>query len=396
MTPDDMRLVRHYAAHQSESAFATLVSRHTNLVYSVALRQVGNPQLAEEVTQVVFVILARKAGSLNEQTILPGWLYRTACYVSSSARKRELRRQQREQEAYMQSTLNEIKTDAAWQQMAPLLEEAMLRLGPADRDALVLRFFEGRSLSEVGAALGASEEAAKKRVNRAVEKLRGFFTRRGVVLPASVFLAAISANSVQAAPALLATAITTVAFTKGATVSTSTIILIQGALKVMAWSKAKTAIVVAAAVLLTAGTTTTLMLRDRANNAQTRTNFPRSSWAFSGYADPTSAFVTSFWATSQNDGKTILASLTPDLLQKLKLNLRRGRDVVTPEEFLSQNNNSAGRLDGITGFRVLKPEVVSDDQVLLHLSVQGKAGEQVFKMKKIGNEWKLDQFPSIF
>src|SRR5580698_8977068 len=106
MTTDDMELAGEYARRQSESAFATLVSRHNDLVYSTALRQVRNPQLAEEVTQVVFILLARKAGSLNEKTILPGWLYRTACYVSKSALKQELRRQRREQEAYMQSTLH--------------------------------------------------------------------------------------------------------------------------------------------------------------------------------------------------------------------------------------------------------------------------------------------------
>ena len=158
MTTDDMELVRQYAAHQSESAFAALVSRHTNLVYSASLRLVRDPQLAEEVTQAVFIILAQKAGSFDEKTILAGWLYRTACYISNSALKGEYRRQRREQEAYMQSTLDEAGTDAAWKQMSPLLEEAMLRLGQTDRDALVLRFFEGRSLNEVGAALGASED----------------------------------------------------------------------------------------------------------------------------------------------------------------------------------------------------------------------------------------------
>ncbi len=137
--------------------------------------------------------------------------------------------------------------------MSPLLEEAMLRLGQTDRDALVLRFFEGRSLNEVGAALGASEDAAKKRVNRAVEKLRAFFTRREIVLPAAVMTAAISANSVQAAPVALAKTVTAVAIAKGAAASGSTLTLIKGALKIMAWSKMKTAIVLGASVVLLAG-----------------------------------------------------------------------------------------------------------------------------------------------
>src|SRR5207253_3581662 len=163
---DDMEL-RQYIADQSESAFAALVSRHTNLVYSAALRRTGNAQLAEEITQAVFIILARKAGSLNEKTILPGWLYRTACYVSGHAFKQELRRQQREQEAYMQSLSNQTESEV-WPQIMPLLEEAMLRLGQNDRDALVLRFFEGRNLKEVGALLRTSQAATKLRVHRAV------------------------------------------------------------------------------------------------------------------------------------------------------------------------------------------------------------------------------------
>jgi uncharacterized protein (TIGR03435 family) len=255
MTNDDMRLVREYAARQSESAFAALVSRHTNLVYSAALRQTRDPQLAEEVTQVVFIILARKAASLGAKTVLTGWLYRTAGYVSGSALKRELRRQHREQEAYMQSELD-AQAGSTWNQLSPLLDEAMLRLGQTDRDALVLRFFEGRSLNEVGAALGASEDAAKKRVSRALEKLRAFFARRGVSSTTAIIAGAISANSVQAAPVALAKAVTAIAVTKGAAAGGSTLTLIKGALKIMAWTKAKTAIVGSAAVLLAAGTTT--------------------------------------------------------------------------------------------------------------------------------------------
>jgi RNA polymerase sigma factor (sigma-70 family) len=203
MMTDDMTLLREYAQRNSEEAFATLVSRHVNLVYSVALRQVRDTHLAEESTQAVFIILARKAKSLGDNTILSGWLCRTARYASANALTIQRRRQHREQEAHMQSVLNESESDA-WTQIAPLLDRALAQLGETDHNAIVLRFFEGRNFNEVGAALGASEDAAKKRVARAVEKLRKFFTKRGVTFSAAVIASAVSANSVQAAPVGLA------------------------------------------------------------------------------------------------------------------------------------------------------------------------------------------------
>ena len=254
MTIDDMKLVREYAAHQSESAFAALVERHAELVYSAAWRQVRNRHLAEEVTQTVFIILARKAGSLKAKTILPGWLYGTACYVSGSALKQERRRQRREQEAYMQSTLHETPDDSTWKQLSPLLDEAMLQLGQTDRDALVLRFFEERSLQEVGFALGANEEAAKKRVNRAVEKLRKFFARRGVILTTGLIAGALTANSVHAAPAALAKTTSAVALAK-MTTGGSIPNLVKGGMNIMAWTKAKIAIMAGIGLLLATGTT---------------------------------------------------------------------------------------------------------------------------------------------
>ena len=257
---DDMALVREYAARQSEQAFETLVARNVSLVHSAALRQLRDPHLAEEITQTVFIILARKAGSLNPKTILPGWLYRTTRYVAAAALKIQRRREYREQEAHMQAVIQKAQTDPAWEQFSPLLDEAMANLRDKDRDAIVLRYFQNRSLRDVGAVLGVDEYAAQKRVARALEKLHAFFTKRGVRSTAEIIAGAISANSVQTAPALLAKSVTAVAFAKGATASISTLTLIKGAVKIMAWTKAKTAAVAGVAAILLVGTPTVVII----------------------------------------------------------------------------------------------------------------------------------------
>jgi RNA polymerase sigma factor (sigma-70 family) len=258
MVNDDIALLREYARQNSEEAFAALIAHHINLVYSVALRQVRDPHLAEEITQAVFIILARKADSLGDKTILPGWLCRTARYASANALTIQRRRQHREQEAYMQSILNEAEPthEETWNQIAPLLDGAMEQLGQKDHDALVLRFFENKTFAEVGTTLGASEDAAKMRVNRALEKLRKIFTKRGVSSTTAIIAGTISANSVQAAPVALAKSVTAVAIAKGAAASASTITLVKGALKIMTLIKVKKAIGISLGALLLVGTTT--------------------------------------------------------------------------------------------------------------------------------------------
>jgi RNA polymerase sigma factor (sigma-70 family) len=220
---DDHELLAEYARHQSEPAFAALVARYVNLVHSAALRFTGNPHHAEEITQAVFITLARKAGTLGRAVVVPGWLYQTARLTAANFVKGEIRRQRREQEVYMQSTLKEPEA-APWEQVAPLLEEAMGCLGETDRNAVVLRYFENRTAEETGALLKLTTAAAHKRVERALDKLRKFFSRRKVSIGTGGLGLLLSANAVQSAPASLATVISAAAVLSGTALSTATLI----------------------------------------------------------------------------------------------------------------------------------------------------------------------------
>lgn len=239
---DDIALLREYAENGSEAAFAALVERHVDRVYSVALRHTGNPHQAEEITQAVFVILAKKARSLRQGVILEGWLYQTARLTAVTQIRSEIRRARREQKASMQTIPEENENDA-WSQIVPLLDGALAGLNETDRNAVVLRFFYGKSLREIGTVLGASEDSARMRINRALEKLREYFLRRGVVSTAAIIAGAMSANSVQAAPVALAKLATAAALAKGATGSMSVATAAKGVLKIMAWTKVQTTIV---------------------------------------------------------------------------------------------------------------------------------------------------------
>src|SRR4051794_22572382 len=219
---DDSVLLRQYAEDHSDEAFAELVARHINLVYSVALRCVGDPHLAEEVAQAVFILLAKKVAQLRHDKALSSWLFQTTRLTASNFIRGEIRRHRREQKAHMQSVLNDSGTDV-WPRIAPLLDDAVVGLNEKDRDAIVLRFYEGRSLREVGAVLGASEAAAEKRVSRAVERLREFFAKRGVTVGASGLVVVISANAVQAAPVGLAATITGAALVGTSIAATATV-----------------------------------------------------------------------------------------------------------------------------------------------------------------------------
>jgi RNA polymerase sigma factor (sigma-70 family) len=197
----DRELLRQYAEAGNQAAFAEVVRRHTDFVYSVALRLVaGDGALAQDVAQSVFTTLASKAARLAQRDNLLGWLHTTTRYAASAAVRGERRRRTHEQEA---STMhNDSPTpEANWLQLQPLLDEAVGGLREQDREAVLLRFFHGKSHREVGAALGMNETLVRKRVDRALEKLRVHLSRRGVTLSTALLGAAITTHSVQAAPA---------------------------------------------------------------------------------------------------------------------------------------------------------------------------------------------------
>ena len=205
----DQQLLREYAEHRSEDAFAELVGRHLDFVYSAALRMTGDPASAEDVAQGVFVVLMEKAGQLAERPVLAGWLHCASRNLAGKVIRSEIRRRAREQEAAAMNELLCHETAAPWENIAPHLDAAIGELSEPDRDAVILRYFDRKSAREMAQSLGISEEAAQKRVSRAVERLREFFAQRGVTVGASGLVCILSANAVQAAPAGLASAIAT-------------------------------------------------------------------------------------------------------------------------------------------------------------------------------------------
>jgi len=206
----DTELLRRYADDGSEAAFAELVSRHVGLVYAAALRQVGGAaHRAQDVAQTVFVALAQQAAPLSRRTEIVGWLYTSTHHVAAKLKRTEQRRAQREQAAH---AMNEINADnraaADWDRLRPVLDAAMHGLSDADREAILLRYFQNRRLAEIGQRLGLSEDAARMRVERALDKLQALLGRRGITSTTAALGVALANPALAVAPAGLAATIT--------------------------------------------------------------------------------------------------------------------------------------------------------------------------------------------
>ena len=251
MTPDS-ELLAVFARTRAEAEFTELVRRHVNLVYSAALRQVnGDAHLAQDVAQTVFADLARKAKSLAGRESVTGWLYTSAHFAAAKLVRTASRRRARE-EQFMHEPIRDPAPDAEWEKLRPALDDAMHELKEPDREAILLRYFENRPFAEVGAKLGLSENAARMRVERALEKLRAIYARRGIATSGAL-AAALSANAIQLAPNGLAAALVPAAL---ATTGTGAIAL----LKIMTATQLKLGL----SALAVAATATALVVQHQA------------------------------------------------------------------------------------------------------------------------------------
>jgi len=256
---DSERLAR-YVHEGSEAAFAELVGQHFDLVCFSALRHVHDSHLAQDIAQLVFANLARKARSLPTHIVLAGWLHRDTHFTALALLRAERRRRERESKAGPLAMMCSDPTPN-WEQLTPVLDEALDRLKREDRDAILLRFFQQRTFGEVGTALGSNEEAARKRVNRALDKLRLFLAKRGITTTAAALATVLTANAAQAAPVGLATAITPASLAAAAG-PVPALAWAKGVLKLIALTKLQSATAVGLALLVVGGAATvTIALR---------------------------------------------------------------------------------------------------------------------------------------
>jgi RNA polymerase sigma factor (sigma-70 family) len=461
MSNTDLELLARYTRQNAEDAFAELVRRHLDLVYSAALRQVRSPQLAEDVAQSTFINLAHNAHRLSPDTTLTSWLYKVTRHAAIDVVRREARRQAREQIACDLDAMNASADN--WTLIEPMLDEAMHALDDTDRSAVLLRYFENKSLREVGQTLGTSEDGAQKRVSRAVDRLREFFAKRGVAVGAGGLVAVISAHAVQAAPIGLAVTISTAAPLIGtAAVTTAT------ATKAIAMTLFQKALITTTLALGIAtpwlihihsqkelreqnaalrqqlqqqldtaaqletdkarlskliGQATNKSLSDgqfrellrlrgevsqlrnqkgeleklQAENRQLRAAqdarpaspsgapqdyFPKESWSFTGYATPESTLQSILWAISKGDIKTMMNGVLPEEAERMAKQF----------EGKSQDEIAAAirsDTDQMNGFRILKKEAVSDDQVILTVFNDGRDLTTTMKFVRVGNDWKI-------
>src|SRR5688572_1360274 len=201
---EDNALLREYCRQDSSAAFAELVKRHLPTVYAGALRRVrGNQPLAEDVTQQVFVALARSASALETHPALGGWLHTTTRNIAAQAVRSEVRRTKREKESFEMLLANHSQVPSDQLSIQPMIDEALDALNDSDRTAVILRFFQGKTLAEIGTALQVTDNAARMRIDRALERMGRYLNQRGITSTAAALGAALTTQAAIRVPSAL-------------------------------------------------------------------------------------------------------------------------------------------------------------------------------------------------
>ena len=317
------------------------------------------------------------ADKLADNASLVGWLYRSTRFAALNQLRDDRRRLAHERQA-MEQLLSNSETAPDWDRIRPVLDEAMDNLKDEDRDALLLRYFKNHDFRDVGRALGVSDDAAQKRVSRAVERLREFLSKRGVTVGASGLVVIISANAIQAAPVGLTVTISTAAGLAGTTIAaTATATIIK---TIAMTTLQKTLITAALVTIVSAG------IYEVRQNLYKKTEYiPRESWKFAGFATPEAAIQSYMWAKSRGDVESAFAVATPELKQETMDRYFKGK---SDEEISALLISSAKNQ---TGVQILKKTTVADDQVILQVHMVGtpKKFYSTLTMKKIDGVWKI-------
>jgi len=348
---ESQQLLADYVKTGSETAFRDLVTCYVDLVHSAAVRLVnGDTHLAEDVTQTVFADLAKLARTLSRDVMLGGWLHRHTCYVASKTLRAERRRLARERQAVEMNSL-EDHSAANLATVAPILDDAINQLGSEDRAAILLRFFEQHDFKSVGEALGSNEEAARKRVDRALDKLESLLKRRGVAFSAAALASALSAQAVSAAPAGLAITISSVALTSAAVGGGATLTI----LNIMSMTKLKVGIIT---VAIAAGVTIPVVMHH-----QSQTKLREANDALRRQADQNLLLEAQNARLASEAARAMTSSpvASSPSREVLKLRSEVGRLSAAERAAAAARTNQESALSGITADPVMR-KTIRDQQ----------------------------------
>ncbi|MEO7715791.1 MAG: sigma-70 family RNA polymerase sigma factor [Capsulimonas sp.] len=365
---NDQRLLRNFVEQGSQQAFAELSQRHMGLVFSTCYRELEDNDLAQDATQAVFLLMAQKAKSLCRHPHIPGWLFHTSRFVAKNVRKTELLRRRHEEAMIEQITKSDYPNEPEWNAIDPLLNNALAALKTLDRDAILLRYFEGRTLADVGAILGVSEDGARKRIERALEKMRTHFKRHDIAVTISALSLLLAAHAAKAVPAGCVAAVKSfsastvaggVAFTHA---SPHIAHIAQGAIKSMKIASFKTAASIGVASLAIGGTVQHIAVAQYNAHKPAQVLVAAQTPATEKPTDPT-AGIDPQVLTILNKVQHKYASaktLTADTLTTI-----------------SRNNNVQGAIPGV--LRLMRPNFAENEETSADLNPTSRVGSDGVK-----------------